>query len=186
MQLKKAQEEQEKARLEMLPYLTNRVNYRKKCIEEKNEARKEKLQLLIEEKERKEAILMELTKTCPYADKITSENLHDPERLFQATKAFELAVAELDAMLANPLDGRLEKPLNGFNSKKIVRDIRFKLMEKLTRAGLQSAPYAQAMMIKMSRQGKVHRISQNAPFRNAPIVKCSAAQIAPSHQTFLY
>jgi hypothetical protein len=185
MQLKKAQEEREKARLEMLPHLTNRVNYRKKCFEEKNKARKEQLQLLIEEKERKEAILLELTKTCPYAEKISSENLHDPERLFQATKAFELAVAELDAMLANPLDGRLEKPLNGFNSKKIVRDVRFKLMEKLTRAGLQSAPYAQAMMINMSRQGKVHRISQNAPFRNVPIVNCSAAQIAPAHQTFL-
>ena len=186
MQLKKAQEEQEKARLEMLPYLNNRVNYRKKCFDEKNETRKEKMKLLIEEKERKEAILIELTKTCPYADKITSENLHDPERLFQATKAFEVAVAELDYMLANPMDGRLVKPLNGFDSKKIVKDIRFKLMEKLTRAGLQSAPYAQAMMIKLSRQGKVHQMSKNAPFREAPIVKFSAAQIAPSHKTFIY
>ena len=34
------------------------------------------MKLLIEEKERKEAILIELTKTCPYADKITSE-VHD-------------------------------------------------------------------------------------------------------------
>ena len=186
MQLKKAQEEQEKARLEMLPYLKNRVNYRKKCVDEKNETRKEKMKLLIEEKERKEAILIELTKTCPYADKITSENLHDPERLFQATKAFEVAVAELDYMLANPMDGRLVKPLNGFNSKKIVKDIRFKLMEKLTRAGLQSAPYAQAMMIKMSRQGKVHQMSKNAPFREAPIVKFSAAQMMSSHKTFIY
>ena len=57
----------------------------------------------IEEKERREAILKELTKTCPYAENL-SENLHDPERLFQATKAFEMAVAELDAMLANPLN----------------------------------------------------------------------------------
>ena len=186
MQLKRAQEEQEQARLEMLPHLRSRVDYRKQLLDEKSEERKAKLQALIEEKERREAILKELTKTCPYAEKISSENLHDPERLFQATKAFEMAVAELDAMLANPLECRLLKPLNGFESKKIVKDIRFKLMERLTRAGLQSAPYAQAMMIKMSRQGKVHQTSINAPFRVAPIVKHSAAQVARNHQTFIY
>ena len=48
MQLKKAQEEQEKARLEMLPYLKNRVNYRKKCVDEKNETRKELRSELLE------------------------------------------------------------------------------------------------------------------------------------------
>lgn len=186
LQLQRAKEEQEQARLEMLPHLRSRVDYRKQLLDEKSEERKSKLQALIEEKERREAILQELTKTCPYAEKISSENLHDPERLFQATKAFEMAVAELDAMLANPLECRLLKPLNGFESKKIVKDIRFKLMERLTRAGLQSAPYAQAMMIKMSRQGKVHQTSINAPFREAPIVKHSAAQLARNHKTFLY
>merc|ERR1711991_734624 len=70
MQLKRAQEEQEQARLEMLPHLRSRVDYRKQLLDEKSEERKAKLQALIEEKERREAILKELTKTCPYAEKI--------------------------------------------------------------------------------------------------------------------
>ena len=43
-------------------------------------------------------------------------------------------------------------PLNGFQSKTIVGDIRFKLVEQLRSAGLQATPYAQACIINMARE----------------------------------
>ena len=157
---------------EQAPLLRARVNYRDKLHEEKNVKRRQALEAAILEKETREAVLENLKATCPYAEKL--ENMHDPERLFQATKAFEAAVAELDYLLANPEDSRLAKPLNGFSSKKITNDIRYKLAARLTTAGLQSTPYAQALMMKMARAQPVHRISKAAPFRAVGIVQNSA------------
>ena len=171
--LKMQQEEEEILAKKLLaPMLKDRVNYREKMISEKNEQRKVRLHELISEKEHREEILRKLKATCPYAEKL--EQLHDPERLFQATKAFEAAVAELDYLLANPEDNRLAKPLNGFNSKKITTDIRYRLAARLTTAGLQATPYAQALMLKMARSQPVHRVSQAGPFRPIGIVNHSS------------
>ena len=44
---KRAQEEQEQARLEMLPHLRSRVDYRKQLLDEKSEERKPSYKLLL-------------------------------------------------------------------------------------------------------------------------------------------
>ena len=92
----------------------------------------------------------------------------DPKHVLQVTRAFDAAVKELESLRAAGfgMHARGFAPLNGFQSKTIVGDIRFKLVEQLRSAGLQSTPYAQACIINMSKSMRpmpVHQVSAGFP-----------------------
>ena len=126
------------------------------------------------QKEEALGALERLKEQCAYFEKITdiAEN-QDPNHHAQVTQAYDRAVKELAALraahasLLSDHDRGPGRGLDGFDSKRVVSDIRFKLVEQLRDAGLQSTPYAQAMIINMSRQMRPNpgmMVSASAPW----------------------
>ena len=107
------------------------------------------------------------------------------------TSAYDAAVKELAALraahagLLSDHDRGPGRDLNGFNSRRVVGDIRFKLVEQLRDAGLQSTPYAQAMLISMSNQLRPQpamQVSASAPWGSG--AKIVTSQARPFGSTF--
>ena len=164
----------EQKRLEEAPMRAERVQHRKQVLEERERARA--ASLAAREREKQEALgaLERLKQQCAYFEKIKDIAEHqDPNHHVQVTRAYDLAVKELAALraahsgLLTDHDRGPGRGLDGFDSRRVVGDIRFKLVEQLRSAGLQSTPYAQAMIINMSRQMRPNpgmMVSATAPW----------------------
>jgi len=174
----------EQKRLEEAPMRAERVQHRKQVLEERERARA--ASLAAQEREKQEALgaLERLKQQCAYFEKIKDIAEHqDPNHHVQVTRAYDLAVKELAALraahagLLTDHDRGPGRGLDGFDSRRVVGDIRFKLVEQLRSAGLQSTPYAQAMIINMSRQMRPNpgmMVSATAPW--GPRVVTAPAQ----------
>lgn len=175
---------EEQRRLEEAPLHAERVQHRKQVLVARERARA--ATLAARERDRQEALgaLERLKQQCAYFEKIKDIAEHqDPNHHVQVTRAYDLAVKELAALraahagLLTDHDRGPGRGLDGFDSKRVVGDIRFKLVEQLRTAGLQSTPYAQAMIINMSRQIRPNpgmMVSATAPW--GPRVVTGAAK----------
>ena len=137
------------------PMREKRIEHRREVLAQREEIKK--MNMLSEERIKLNNLqaLERLKEQCLYFEKIKDiQENQDPKHVLQVTRAFDAAVKELEALRAAGfgLHARGHAPLNGFQSKTIVGDIRFKLVEQLRSAGLQATPYAQACIINMARE----------------------------------
>ena len=151
------------------PVREARIEHRRVVLAQREEERKNSMAQAERQKEEISKSLEKLKTQCLYFEKIQDikEN-QDPLHVLQVTRAFDIAVKEMEALRAAGfgLHARGHAPLNGFQSKKIVGDIRFKLVEQLRTAGLQATPYAQACIMNMAREMRpmpVHDVSAGFP-----------------------
>ena len=125
------------------PVREARIEHRRHVLAQREEDKKSVMAAHEREKENIKTSLEKLKTQCLYFEKIKDikEN-QDPKHVLQVTRAFDAAVKELQALrLAGfGVHSRGHAPLNGFQSKTIVGDIRFKLVEQLRSAGLQATP----------------------------------------------
>ena len=180
------EEAAEKKRLQDAPMHAERVKHRKEVFEQRQIAQRE----LLAKKEREKSVALEalerLKKQCAYFEKIKNIAEHqDPNHHIQVTRAYDAAVKELASLraahagLLSDHDRGPGRGLNGFDSKRVVGDIRFKLVEQLREAGLQSTPYAQAMIISMSnrlRPQPAMKVSASAPWGSGPKIVMTQAR----------
>ena len=149
------------------PVREERIEYRKHILAQREEERKSVMDNNERNKMAVQQSLERLKEQCLYFEKIQNmkEN-YDPKHVLQVTRAYDTAVKELEALRMAGFGGhsRGHAPLHGFQSKTIVGDIRFKLIESLRSAGLQATPYAQACIINMAKQ-----------LRPMPMLEVSAA-----------
>ena len=154
------------------PQREARIEHRRGVLAARERQRLAELQEREAARETRNAALERLKRECAYFEKIQDIAANqDPAHVLQVTRAYDNAVRELEAIrAAGGFQGEHERgqnPLNGFTSRKVVGDIRFKLVEQLRAAGLQATPYAQAMIINMSRQLRpqpVLQVSASAPW----------------------
>ena len=137
------------------PMREKRIEHRREVLAQREEIKK--MNMLSEERIKLNNLqaLERLKEQCLYFEKIKDiQENQDPKHVLQVTRAFDAAVKELEALRAAGfgVHARGHAPLNGFQSKTIVGDIRFKLVEQLRSAGLQATPYAQACIINMARE----------------------------------
>jgi hypothetical protein len=125
------------------PVREARIEHRRHVLAQREEEKKSTMAANERAKEEIQLSLEKLKTQCLYFEKIQDikEN-QDPKHVLQVTRAFDAAVKELQALrLAGfGVHSRGHAPLNGFQSKTIVGDIRFKLVEQLRSAGLQATP----------------------------------------------
>lgn len=144
-QEKKTQELQllKEMNLAKAPVREARIEHRRHVLAQREEEKKSTMAANERAKEEIQLSLEKLKTQCLYFEKIQDikEN-QDPKHVLQVTRAFDAAVKELQALrLAGfGVHSRGHAPLNGFQSKTIVGDIRFKLVEQLRSAGLQATP----------------------------------------------
>ena len=151
------------------PVREARIEHRRTVLAQREEDRKSTMEEAKRKSEDIAAALERLKTQCLYFEKIRDiQENQDPKHVLQVTRAFDAAVKELESLRAAGfgMHARGFAPLNGFQSKTIVGDIRFKLVEQLRSAGLQSTPYAQACIINMSKSMRpmpVHQVSAGFP-----------------------
>ncbi|XP_071803313.1 coiled-coil domain-containing protein 148-like [Asterias amurensis] len=115
-----------------------RVAYRETLIEERLQKQQEERRREAEEEIERERRLDAIRQM------VEVHVEHDPQRVFQATKAFNAHLG-----IGVDEDINIQKPLfdaRGFTSEQVMADPRVKLEEALRRAGLHQNPYARVML----------------------------------------
>ena len=136
-----------------LPAIKRRVAYRRALQQTRLElAKEEQENARIREQKRVQA-LEDLRNTCPYADTLSAIET-SAERTRKLTKARIAAENEIRARLLAPVpkrdvDGAHSMPRNGFSADRVCSDLRWRIMNTLTKLGLQNSTYARAKLQKL-------------------------------------